>query len=725
MTLRVGFLGAGYIAKWHADALKRVPNVALVGVADLSRNAAESFARMTGATAYDSLDALLGAGVDCVHVLTPPNAHFDPVRRILSAGVAAFVEKPFVLTSTDARALSDLAAEKGVALGVNHNFLMLPSYERLKADLASGTLGPIDSLQANWRLPLPPLRSGPYGLWMLREPQNILFELGPHLFSFAADILGDFEPKDVLARYPVEIPGGVVHHQAWRIAGLSGETAVTLDLSLIEGQEDRSLELRCVGGLVRYDFGFDSYDKRTPVRGDIVLGPFASQFAAAASTARQAFLNAGRQAASFNMLAPYGLSITRACQSFYASVASRTPVDPRLSSELATRVIAMIETAARMAVARPSPARRSSAVAAPQSTSTMLVIGGAGFIGRALTTALADAGYAVRVYSRGRPPGLERPDGRVTVRSGSLHSEADLLAAMEGVEGVFHLARADEKTWEGYLANDVAVSRLIGECCVKAGVNRLVYTGTIASFDATRPDQVVDHTTPLDPQLDRRHLYARSKGTCEKVLADIARTKGLNLVIARPGIVIGRGGPLQHWGIAMWRGATACKMWGRGDNIMPFVDVDDCADGLVRAMTTPSVDGRAFFLVGEPMLTSRDYFDEIRRAYGVAIDARPTPIWRYFAVDWIKHALKRALLRKKDLEKPTLHDWRNRAAYSRYDNHAAKEALGWRPAATRSEFVARAIAGANLFGVPPRTLETGPTTMKPAEVRPAVAETDA
>ena len=57
--------------------------------------------------------------------------------------------------------------------------------------------------------------------------------------------------------------------------------------------------------------------------------------------------------------------------------------------------------------------------------------------------------------------------------------------------------------------------------------------------------------------------------------------RGLPLVIARPGIVVGPGGPLQHWGIGRWHGPGAVRLWGNGRNVLPFVLVDDVADALV------------------------------------------------------------------------------------------------------------------------------------------------
>ena len=707
--IKVALLGAGYIAKWHANALRRVKGVEVTAVCDVSGEAALQLANEYGVkNAHTSLEEMLAAGdVDCIHVLTPPQTHVDVTRQILEAGCAAFVEKPFTLSADDCRSLGDLAHQKNVALGVNHNFLMLPSYDRLKRDLDTGVIGAVDSLEANWQFPLAPLRSGPFGLWMLRRSENILFELGPHLFAFIADIFGDLDNVDVSLRHPIDIPGGVRHYQTWRISGEARGAAITINLSLIEGHDNRSVRLRGLGGLATYDFAQDTYCLERAGFQDIIIGPFAAQFSLAAQALRSGTINAARQFSSLNELSPYGLSITKAVENFYAAMQAGKPVDRRLSPDLATTTTALIEKA--LEKARPQleapVVRKPLSPAKPENGKIALVIGGTGFIGRALVTSLADEGYAVRVFSRGSGGGLEREDGRVSVVTGSLKSEDALVAAMDGIDTVFHLAKATESTWQGYVENDVNVTRRIGEVCLKAGVSRLVYTGTIDSYDASQADRPITEETPFDHDLERRNLYARSKAACEAALKQLEAEKGLPLTIVRPGIVIGKGGPLQHWGIAMWRGATACKLWGGGRNIMPFVLVDDVADGLVLAAGAKDADvhGKSFNLIGDPMLSARDYFAEIGVANGVAMRARPTPIWTYFSVDVVKYWAKRVLAKRKGLTKPSFRDWKSRAQLSPFQNDASKSILGWRPEADRQRFIQRGIVEAALFGIAPKS----------------------
>ncbi len=700
---RVALLGAGYISDWHAGALKRASGVELCAICDISRSAAQNLADQHGVQqVFTSVDEMLDAGVaDSIHVLTPPHLHVEATEKIIDARVSAFVEKPFALNTEDCHRLERMAADRNVLLGVNHNFLMLPSYDRMKRDIDSGVMGPIDSFEANWQFPLAPLRSGPFGLWMLRAPENLLFEIGPHLFAFVADLFGGVEDIAVDLKYPIEISGGVTHSQGWRVTARAGDASVALNMSLVEGVDNRSVRLRGLGAIGHYNFADDVYLRERASMGDIVAGPLLGRMSLARQSLSAGAGNAFRQLTSLNSLAPYGLSIQRAIDSFYQSMREGSPVDRRLSTGLAGTTTAMIEQA--LEVARPKfvPKRKTEKPAPPAIGKTVLVIGGTGFIGRALCNALFEAGYKVRVFSRGAGGGLARADGRVSVVTGDMKSGDDLRNAMSGVDGVFHLAKATESSWEGYLENDVAVTRRIGEACLAAGVKRLVYTGTIDSYDASRPDRPINEETPFDQDLEHRNLYARSKAACEDALKRLEWENRLPLVIVRPGIVIGKGGPLQHWGVAMWRGATACKLWGDGRNVMPFVLVDDVADGLVLAMEQEAAENQSFNLIGDPMLSAGAYFEEVSRVNGVRIRARPTPVWTYYVVDVVKYWLKRLLAKRTGLTRPSYRDWKSRAQLSPYQNDTAKSVLGWSPEGDRAAFIERGIRQANLFGVDP------------------------
>ncbi|MEO1020137.1 MAG: NAD(P)-dependent oxidoreductase, partial [Pseudomonadota bacterium] len=233
---------------------------------------------------------------------------------------------------------------------------------------------------------------------------------------------------------------------------------------------------------------------------------------------------------------------------------------------------------------------------------------------------------------------------------------------------------------------------------VDKGINRFIYTGTIASYDMSNPSTVIDELTAFPEEMEDRNVYARSKAECERQLLELYQESGLPLSIVRPGIVLGKGGPLQHWGIGRWQGAGAIKLWGSGKNILPFVLNSDVALGLVLVMKSELAIGKSYNLVGDSFLTGRDYFREIKKRLNADIDVSSGNLVGFWLMDIIKSKLKRVILRERDTTAMSLSDWKSRAHLSRFSNQKAKEDLGWQPISDREDFLMAAIDDANLFG---------------------------
>ncbi|MDU8910815.1 NAD-dependent epimerase/dehydratase family protein [Aestuariicoccus sp. MJ-SS9] len=696
--IRVGLIGAGYIAGWHADALRATKGVQLTAICDVSERAARGMAEGYGLRAFTSVEELIGSGAcDAVHILTPPHLHRDLAIQCLKGGLHVLVEKPVATSAADTRAILKAAETAGKRFHAGHNFLGLPSYQRLKSMMQGGDLGRVSGAEITWALPLAPLRSGPFNLWLLREPRNLLLELGPHLVAFAVDLFGPLDVTFAEASKPVDLPGNDPRPQGFRILAKAGGVDITFTLSLVETTDDRSVTLRGSSARARLDYASDVLIVERENTADLVVNPLRRQLSLAGQHLREGFRNAWVQGRSLNTRNPYGQSFRGMNAAIYGSLASGAEADARFSSKSAVTVMETIDAALKklpkkvLTVAAPPAQTR-----APQPTA--LVIGGTGFIGRALTRRLVADGRDVRVLSRGRTgPFPDLPDQVETVAA-SLHDKDALRAAMEGIEVVFNLAKSLDDTWEAALKNDVGVAVTIAEAAQDAGVKRLVYTGTIASYDMSDPSAKITEDTPFPDDMSDRNLYARSKAECERRLMRMHNESGLPLVIARPGIVVGAGGPLQHWGIGRWHGAGAVRIWGPGYNKLPFVLIDDVVDGLVR-MIDADVVGQSFNLVGDRMLSARDYFDAIHAATGARIRVKSGNLYAFYASDAVKYFLKKHALRRPEVIRPSLADWKSRAHFSPFVNDAAKDRLGWRPETDRAAFVEKAIADANLFGV--------------------------
>lgn len=141
-TYGVAVVGAGNIAAAHVDAVSRLPNARLVGVASRTHDRARAFAQTHGTEAYPDLDALLADdAVDVVAVCTPSGAHLEPAVAAARAGKHVVVEKPLEVTSERARAIVDAADDAGVRLATIFMSRFADANVALKQAVEAGTLG--------------------------------------------------------------------------------------------------------------------------------------------------------------------------------------------------------------------------------------------------------------------------------------------------------------------------------------------------------------------------------------------------------------------------------------------------------------------------------------------------------------------------------------------------------------------------------------------------------
>jgi nucleoside-diphosphate-sugar epimerase len=653
-AVKVGLLGAGYICDFHAAALKARGGVELAAICDQNRSRAMQAASRHGiAAVYSSLEQLLAADLDAVHVLLPAGQHLEAARRVLESGRHAYVEKPMGLHAAQCRALADLAAARGLALGVSHNFLFAPSYEKLRRDAADGTLGRLDALELRWMYPF------------TGDSSHLFFELGAHLMAFVLDLVGPLDQLEASAS-----------RRRWRVHGWKGDTAVDLLLSVEPGPSERSIAARGAGALAKCHFDRDLYYRHEPV--GYGLG---DNFASAAGVAWQLAANAAgnllkagagtlRKAPSAN---PFGESIARAVRRFYDTLHGAP--DPRLSAGFGASVVGECERVTRMVAGKAAPV---SVSPLPARKPTVLVVGGSGFIGRHLVRALVARNIGVRVATRNaRAASVALGGAPVELAQGDPADAAFAEAALEGIEAVYHLAKGD----------DVPVTRNLAERAAAKGVRRFIYTGTIASYYAANPRDVITADTPLDPKIHRRDPYARAKAQCEGLLMEMHRASGFPMVIVRPGIVIGADAPPVHWGVGRILSDTRLELWGDGRHPLPFVLVEDVVAALVLALDKPGIEGQSFLLADAPLLSGRDYVEAASAAYGTRLRARPTPVWKFYLGDVVRQAVK-FLIRHPNRRLPSYREWASRTHRARFESTKAREVLGWRPAGSRAALCA-------------------------------------
>jgi nucleoside-diphosphate-sugar epimerase len=225
----------------------------------------------------------------------------------------------------------------------------------------------------------------------------------------------------------------------------------------------------------------------------------------------------------------------------------------------------------------------------------------------------------------------------------------------------------------------------VAEACLRARVEMLYYTSSIdCYYSGSRT--VIDESTPIDPHIHRRNLYAQAKAASEQMLLQMHRCQGLPVVVFRPGIVIGRGTSPFHWGTAFWAWESVCRLWGKGRHPLPIVLVEDVARALARARMVSGLAGESFNLVGDPCLSACEYLEQLQKALGTEFDVLPTPAWKLFSFDLLKWLVK-FLVRHPERRLPSYRDWKTRSFVSTYDCSKAKRVLGWQPTSDRATII--------------------------------------
>jgi len=133
--IKIGFLGAGYIAGVHASILARDERVKIGAVHDIDKARAEQLAHSFGAQVADSVAEVM-ATCDAVFVTTPNTKHTELAILAAEERKHVFCEKPMATSVSDARRIVKVAEQAGKVFQVGHNRRFAPVYAELKKMLS-------------------------------------------------------------------------------------------------------------------------------------------------------------------------------------------------------------------------------------------------------------------------------------------------------------------------------------------------------------------------------------------------------------------------------------------------------------------------------------------------------------------------------------------------------------------------------------------------------------
>ncbi|TAK48888.1 MAG: Gfo/Idh/MocA family oxidoreductase [Xanthobacteraceae bacterium] len=131
-ALRVGVIGAGVMGSNHARVLTDMPGVTLAGIADPDAANRARAAKLIGCPVFESVEAMLVAGVDAVTIAAPTHLHRDIALACIARRIHVLVEKPIASTVDEGHAIVEAARKAGVVLMVGHVERFNPAVAAIK-----------------------------------------------------------------------------------------------------------------------------------------------------------------------------------------------------------------------------------------------------------------------------------------------------------------------------------------------------------------------------------------------------------------------------------------------------------------------------------------------------------------------------------------------------------------------------------------------------------------
>ena len=229
--IRVALIGYGYVGEtFHAPLITATEGLDLAVLSSSKPDKVHARYPDTRVTATPE-EAITDAAVDLVVVASPNTSHVPLCTLALEAGRHVVCDKPFTITTQQARELETLAADKGLVLSVFHDRRWDGDFLTLKQLIADGTLGPVNYYESHFDRYRPTVR--PRWREGADEGAGLWYDLGPHLLDQALVLFGP--PETVQASIQTQREGGLSDDYAHVVLGYgaaSGNRATALQVTL-------------------------------------------------------------------------------------------------------------------------------------------------------------------------------------------------------------------------------------------------------------------------------------------------------------------------------------------------------------------------------------------------------------------------------------------------------------------------------------------------------------
>ncbi|MCF2139873.1 MAG: Gfo/Idh/MocA family oxidoreductase [Candidatus Lokiarchaeota archaeon] len=204
MKLKIGIIGAGFIAERHIHAFCQIPEVEIAGICSRNTEKALILARKYNIQPeiFSDYQILLNQEYDAVSICLPNYLHKDVAIQALSKGMHVFIEKPLARTVAEGVEMIHAARKSQRMIMYCENNMFAPAFVKAKELIDSGSIGDIFMGRGREH------HSGPHSAWFYKKHDaggGSLIDLGIHDIACIVWLTG-MDVKEVFCQIQTNQP---------------------------------------------------------------------------------------------------------------------------------------------------------------------------------------------------------------------------------------------------------------------------------------------------------------------------------------------------------------------------------------------------------------------------------------------------------------------------------------------------------------------------------------
>ena len=311
----------------------------------------------------------------------------------------------------------------------------------------------------------------------------------------------------------------------------------------------------------------------------------------------------------------------------------------------------------------------------------ILVTGGTGFVGFALTKRLISLGYSVRIITRGENYDKdfinflnETSNYKLEVFVGDIRKASSIKLAFEGVDYVFHVAALVNSVlpYNEFEEANVTATKNICDLCLAFDINKLIYVSTSDVFGLPEKNKIITESSPYK---NWSEPYPDTKILATKLVKDFNQ-KGLKTTIFYPGWVYGPGDKAFMPSILKQLQSGLMLIWDAGKFKISLVYIDNLIDAIIMALQKEESTNEDFLILDESSQTNlEDICNKLGSLFNVKYKIIHLPYWVAFIISWISQRLYQIKLLTKPIMSTT--DVKSFGYNFKFSTNKAKNMLGW------------------------------------------------